>query len=105
MAFLTKFGVPWVRMRDRGDKPATPIDSVNLEFKKLLKACGVKHTGFYSLRHVHRTAADGAKDQPAADFIMGHVPNTMASAYRERIEDARLGGHRPRSRVAVAHTY
>ena len=90
LAFLTEFGVPWVRMKDHGDKPATPIDSINLKFKKLLKACGVEHTGFYTLRHVHRTAADGAKDQPAADFIMGHVSDTMASAYRERIEDARL---------------
>lgn len=90
LALLTRFGVAWVRLRDRGDKPATPIDSINLEFKKLLEANGAKHTGFYSLRHVHRTVADGAKDQPAADFIMGHVANTMASAYRERIEDDRL---------------
>jgi len=52
-----------------------------------LKRAGL---GFYALRHVHRTAADAAKDQPAADLIMGHARDDMASVYRERISDARL---------------
>jgi integrase len=91
LVFVTRFGHKWVRARIVGDgKPATAIDSLNLEFQKLLKSVGAKHTGFYSLRHVHRTAADAAKDQVAADFIMGHVPTTMASHYRERIDDDRL---------------
>ena len=34
--------------------------------------------------------ADEAKDQPAADFIMGHAREDMASVYRETISDARL---------------
>jgi integrase len=46
--------------------------------------------GFYALRHTFRTVADGAKDQPAIDHIMGHSRDDMASLYRERIEDERL---------------
>jgi integrase len=46
--------------------------------------------GFYTLRHVFRTVADEAKDQPAADLIMGHEVASMSSVYRERISDERL---------------
>jgi hypothetical protein len=42
------------------------------------------------LRHTFRTVADEAKDQPAADFIMGHEIPHMSSVYRETISDARL---------------
>jgi hypothetical protein len=34
--------------------------------------------------------ADEAKDQPAADFIMGHEVPHMSTVYRETISDARL---------------
>jgi hypothetical protein len=34
--------------------------------------------------------ADEAKDQPAADYIMGHEVPHMSSVYRETISDARL---------------
>ena len=34
--------------------------------------------------------ADEAKDQPAADFIMGHEVPHMCSVYRETISDERL---------------
>lgn len=92
LVFLTKYGMRWVRMRERDDKPATPIDSVNLEFTKLLKAVGLKRPGiaFYTLRHIFRTVADSSKDQPAANAIMGHAPDDMAAVYRERIDDDRL---------------
>jgi integrase len=46
--------------------------------------------GFYTLRHTFRTIADEAKDQPAADFIMGHEVAHMSSVYRETISDERL---------------
>jgi hypothetical protein len=46
--------------------------------------------GFYTLRHTFRTVADEAKDQPAADFIMGHEVPHMSSVYSETISDARL---------------
>jgi integrase len=60
---------------------------------KLLKALGINGRNglnFYALRHTHRTIADEAKDQPAADFIMGHEVPHMSSVYRETISDARL---------------
>ena len=34
--------------------------------------------------------ADEAKDQPAADHIMGHESSHMSSVYRETISDERL---------------
>ncbi len=92
LVFVTQRGARWVRTRDRGDKPATAIDAVQLEFGKLLVSLNLKRRGlgFYALRHTFRTVADGAKDQPATDHIMGHARDDMASLYRERIDDARL---------------
>ena len=46
--------------------------------------------GFYTLRHTFRTVADEAKDQPAADYIMGHETPHISSVYRETISDERL---------------
>jgi integrase len=60
------------------------------EFGRLCKALGIDCTGFYSLRRTFRTVADGSRDQPACDSLMGHLANDMASIYRQRIEDDRL---------------
>jgi integrase len=61
------------------------------EVAKLLKGLSINgHRNFYTLRHTFRTVADEAKDQPAADFIMGHKIPHMSSVYRETISDARL---------------
>jgi integrase len=46
--------------------------------------------GFYALRHTFKTIGGDSRDQVAVDHIMGHRRNDMASAYRERIDDARL---------------
>lgn len=93
LVFLTSRGNRWVRTIDRGRmKPAVPLDSVRLEFDKILRGLGLKRKGrsFYSLRHTFRTVADAAQDQPAANAIMGHVSGEMAEVYREKIEDDRI---------------
>jgi integrase len=85
LVFITKYGQPW----SRDDDPA----AITKEFAKLLKALGIngrKGLGFYTLRHVFRTVADEAKDQPATDYVMGHEVAHMSSHYRETISDARL---------------
>jgi integrase len=70
----------------------TTDNPIAKEFAKLVQANGLKQhgRGFYSLRHTFRTIADGTRDQPAVDSIMGHADESMAARYRERIDDARL---------------
>ncbi len=81
LVFLTKYGASWAH------EPA----AVTKEFRKLLDRLGINgHRNFYALRHTFRTVADGAKDQPAADHIMGHEVAHMSSVYREGIADARV---------------
>jgi integrase len=85
LVFVTRCGQSWAR----ADDPA----AITKEFAKLLRKLGIsgrKGLGFYTLRHVFRTVADESKDQPAADFIMGHEVPHMSSVYRETISDARL---------------
>jgi integrase len=88
LAFLSQRGTALcsVRAKDR-------TDAVAVQFSKLLRPLrinGRKGIGFYTLRHTFRTVADEAKDQPAADFIMGHEVAHMSSVYRETISDQRL---------------
>src|SRR5262245_60866646 len=88
LVFITKYGAAW--HRDEGALGNRPI---SLETAKLLRKLGIngrKGLGFYTLRHTFRTIADEAKDQPAADYIMGHEVPHMSSVYRERISDDRL---------------
>jgi integrase len=83
LVFVTKYGKPWAK--DVADSPVTK------ETRKLLDALGLNgHRNFYTLRHTFRTVADEAKDQPAADYIMGHEVPHMSSVYRETISDERL---------------
>jgi integrase len=88
LLFLSRRGTPVVSVRER-DR----TDGVAVQFGALLKKLGIngrKGLGFYTLRHTFRTVADEAKDQPAADFIMGHESPHVSSHYREKISDARL---------------
>jgi integrase len=81
--FVTKYGGAWAK----DDDPAV----ITKEMRKLLDALGINGSrNFYTLRHTFRTVADEAKDQPAADFIMGHEVPHMSSVYRETISDERL---------------
>jgi integrase len=85
LVFVTRFGLPWAK--DTADQ------TLSKEFGKLLRVYGPggrARFGFYTLRHTFRTIVDEAKDQPAADFIMGHESPHMSSVYRETISDARL---------------
>jgi integrase len=83
LVFVTKYGESWAK--DIADSPITK------ETRKLLDELGINgHRNFYVLRHTHRTVSDGAKDQPAADHIMGHEPAHMSTTYREAIADERL---------------
>jgi integrase len=65
---------------------------VTLKFYRLLhrKKLYVSGLSFYRLRHTFRTIADGALDQAAIAYVMGHVDPTMARVYRHAIADARL---------------
>ncbi|MGA7699181.1 MAG: tyrosine-type recombinase/integrase [Thermoguttaceae bacterium] len=84
LVFVTKYGQKWSK-----DTKANPISA---EFRKLLVKLGLHRNGlgFYALRHAFETIGGDSRDQVAVDFIMGHSRNDMASAYRERIDDARL---------------
>ncbi|HJZ57425.1 MAG TPA: tyrosine-type recombinase/integrase, partial [Gemmataceae bacterium] len=87
LVFLTYRGTAWVRM---GEKSRS--DYLSIHFNGLVKKLGLHRSGlgFYTLRHVFRTVADGARDIPAVRSIMGHVDASIDAAYRERIDDARL---------------
>jgi integrase len=84
LAFLTRRGQPW--SKEIADSP------VSKEFRKLLDSLGLYRPGlsFYALRHCFETIAGECGDQVAVSAIMGHVDNSMAGAYRERISDERL---------------
>jgi len=85
LALLTSYGLPWVR-----DGAPGIVTNVVTKLLRKLGINGRHRLGFYTLRHTFRTVADEAKDQPAADYIMGHARDDMANQYRETISDARL---------------
>jgi integrase len=85
LVFVTKYGEPWAK-----DTNDCPVAKETAKLLKGLDISGRKGLGFYTLRHTFRTVADEAKDQPAADYIMGHEVPHMSSHYREVIGDERL---------------
>ncbi|MEX0774669.1 MAG: tyrosine-type recombinase/integrase [Phycisphaeraceae bacterium] len=100
LIFITKYGNPWTQRELRKvdkPRPGKPdhklhnVDSVRLQFNKLCKAQGVPPLGFYSLRHTFSTVAEGSRDFPTVELVMGHEDyNRMATRYREGIDNDRL---------------
>jgi len=104
MVFLTVQGNRWVRTvrshkggdrenKDRANERWVTRNTLAERFGKLLRQLGIngrKRLGFYTLRHVFETVASESRDQVAVNAIMGHVDNSMAAVYRERISDERL---------------
>lgn len=98
LCFVTVQGNRWVRIvqKQSGDESEVRYvkrDTITSRFGALLKQLkmnGRKGLGFYSLRHTFETIAGESRDQVAVNAIMGHVDNTMAGVYRERISDERL---------------
>lgn len=88
LLFLTCRGQRWVKLNATG----SPSDAIGREFGKVLRKLELKRPGvsFYALRHGFETIAGETADQVAVDAIMGHVPQGMSAAYRERISDGRL---------------
>jgi integrase len=85
LVFLAARGRPWHK-ETGGSYAAHKVGGL----LHRLSINGRKGMGFYALRHTFRTVADEVKDQPAADYIMGHEIPHMSTVYRERISDERL---------------
>jgi integrase len=83
---FTKKGIAWL-VNDR----ANPV---TLRFAALLKKAGLHRPqrGFYDLRHIFLSIADGSKDVTAVSLVMGHAERGVSSNYRERsrFDDSRL---------------
>jgi integrase len=92
LAFLTKYGNRWVRMTTHGQpEKRTAMDAIAQEFRKLLDSLDINgKRNFYAIRHTLETIGGESKDQVAVNAIMGHLDNSMAGVYRERISDGRL---------------
>jgi integrase len=86
LCFVTIQGNRWVR-----PLKMSHVDTVGPAFKRLLVKLGIDgKRNFYAIRHTFETIAGESKDQVAVNSIMGHVDNSMAGVYRERISDERL---------------
>jgi integrase len=85
LVFITQRGLGWAK-----DTNDCPVAKETAKLLRRLHINGRTGLGFYTLRHTFRTVADAAKDQPAADYIMGHESGHMSGTYREGIADDRL---------------
>jgi integrase len=87
LVFLQASGRRWVRNTGKSRTDNVSVHFTNLTQKLEMHRDGL---GFYTLRHIFRTVADGARDPVAIDLIMGHSDPSMGAHYRERVEDERL---------------
>lgn len=85
LAFITRRRQPWA-VDGNTCRPLTQA------FGKLKIAVGIDktHVGHYSLRHTFATAASGARDPEAVDFVMGHADASMRANYRQGIAQDRV---------------
>ncbi|MBN2130209.1 MAG: tyrosine-type recombinase/integrase [Sedimentisphaerales bacterium] len=93
LVFITKYGRSWMRFRPKEDKPGTWVNSVYLEFNKILQKIGIDRSGcgFYGLRHTFRSVADSHPDVHAVNTVMGHEDGrSMRTHYVRSIDDSRL---------------
>ena len=98
LVFLTAAGEKWVTAtvsepdNETGRVKVKTHDAVCVQFNRLLDSLNLHRPGlgFYALRHGFETVAGDSRDQIAIDAVMGHTDDSMASVYRERIDDDRL---------------
>ncbi len=95
LVFLTVQGHRWVHAVPSGksDGRWTTRNTLADRFRKLLGRLvinGRKRLGFYALRHCFETEAGESRDQAVVNAVMGHVDNSMAAHYRERMSNQRL---------------
>jgi integrase len=97
LLFVTHRRNAWAR----NDVSHSPVSNA---FTRLAEACGIEHRGIYGLRHTHRTISDEAKDQPAAMYVMGHLPPSrdMSSRYRKAKD---ISDDRVKSVCQVVHDW
>ncbi|MEZ6063682.1 MAG: tyrosine-type recombinase/integrase [Planctomycetaceae bacterium] len=88
LVFLTTYRNRYIRETS----PGKFSDGISGAFSKMLERWGVKRPGlgFYSLRRTFETVAAETGDQITVDHIMGHIDQSMAGVYRQRIADAQL---------------
>lgn len=94
LCFITSRGTRYVRLQPSGTEGRhVTINALSRRFEGLmskLNITGRRGLNFYTLRHVFETQAGESIDQVAVNAIMGHVDESMAGEYRERISDERL---------------
>lgn len=58
----------------------------------MFKAAKIEGRTFYDLRRTFQTIAEGSRDLPAVQSIMGHAAGSddMSAIYRQNVDDERL---------------
>lgn len=90
LVFLTRFGVPYVRLTEKGDH----LDFIGSEFGKLMRTLKLAGNGrgFYSFRRTFQTIGDESRDEVCVKHIMGHGPasDDMSATYRQHVSKTNL---------------
>lgn len=93
LVFVTRKGLAYYREAERirdvevnGHKVkklvgVTVENAVSITFRRMTKELGIKHLGFYRLRHSFKTYAKHCRDREALDLAMGHKDLSIGKAY------------------------